>query len=158
MSRSLNRVRNLLESAEIEAKVVEMAAETRTARDAANSIGCKLDQIVKSIVLLAPDRKSHWLFLTAGGNLVDMEKARALAGVDLVRADAGSVRAKTGFAIGGVAPIAHKEKPIAYFDRRLSDFDIVWSAAGTPRHVFGLNPGSLKGLAGAADADFTESD
>ena len=155
MSKSLSRIREFLESERVDAEIAEMPGETKTARDAADAIGCELDQIVKSIVLSAPSRESHWLFLTAGGNLVDLDKASALASVELVQADAAEVRSKTGFVIGGVAPFAHKAKPLAFFDPRLGEFDKVWSAAGTPRHVLGIDPGTLKRLAAAADADFT---
>ncbi|MEM9756709.1 MAG: YbaK/EbsC family protein, partial [Pseudomonadota bacterium] len=94
------------------------------------------------------------LFITAGGNRVDPTKARALAGEVLGKADAGLVRAQTGFAIGGVAPLAHLTQPRAWFDPRLLDFAEVWAAAGTPRHVFAIAPDALRDLSRAAEADF----
>jgi prolyl-tRNA editing enzyme YbaK/EbsC (Cys-tRNA(Pro) deacylase) len=93
--------------------------------------------------------------LTAGGNRVCPDKAAALAGEPLGRADADLVRAETGFAIGGVAPVGHLAPVPAWLDPRLTDFDIVWAAAGTPRHVFAIAPTELQRITGATVAGFT---
>lgn len=131
-----------------------MPDSTRTAPDAAAAVGCALDQIAKSIIFRAERTGDAVLFITAGGNRVDPTKASALAGEVLGKADAGLVRAQTGFAIGGVAPLAHLTQPRAWFDPRLLDFAEVWAAAGTPRHVFAIAPDALRDLSRAAEADF----
>ena len=84
------------------------------------------------------------LFLTAGGNRVDADKAAALAGEPLGKADAALIRAQTGFAIGGVAPVGHLNPIRAFLDPRLTEFDVVWAAAGTPRHVFPMDPAAAR--------------
>ncbi|WP_371036535.1 MULTISPECIES: YbaK/EbsC family protein [unclassified Rhodosalinus] len=154
MSRSLKRVRAALEAAGLAAEIRE-PGETRTAQQAAQAAGCALDQIVKSIMFRGEDSGEALLFLTAGGNRVDASKAAALAGEPLGKADAALIRAQTGFAIGGVAPVGHLTPPRAWLDRRLMDFDEVWAAAGTPRHVFALDPADLPRISGAQPADFT---
>lgn len=155
MSKSLKRVRAALDAAGLAAEIVELREGTRTAQAAADAVGCGLDQIAKSIIFrgLADDRAI--LFLTAGGNQVDAARASALAGESLGKADAALIRAQTGFAIGGVAPIGHLTPIRAFFDPRLMDFETVWAAAGTPRHVFGAAPGDILRLSGAKVADFT---
>lgn len=153
MSRSLERVRAALAAGGVDAQPVEMPAETRTAAQAAAAAGCTLDQIVKSILLAGTDGGLR-LFLTAGGNRVDSARAAALAGVDLGQADADRVRAVTGFAIGGVAPVGHLTPLPVWIDPRLLDFAIVWAAAGTPRHIFPIAPAALRVLARATVADF----
>jgi hypothetical protein len=80
-------------------------------------------------------------------------KASALAGEPLGKADAGLIRAQTGFVIGGVAPVGHLSPIRAWFDPRLLEFDTVWAAAGTPRHVFAIAPGELLRLSGAERAE-----
>lgn len=95
------------------------------------------------------------LFLTAGGNLVDQVKATAAAGEALMKADAAFIRARTGFAIGGVAPLGHLSPPRAFFDPRLLDFDVIWGAAGTPRHVFPADPREILEKTSAQTSDFT---
>ena len=95
------------------------------------------------------------LFLTAGGNRVCDDKASALVGEPLGKADATLIRAQTGFAIGGVSPVGHLNPIRAFFDPRLAEFDVVWAAAGTPHHVFSCAPDVLLQVSGAAQADFT---
>ncbi len=156
MSKSVARVRSALEAAGIAAEIREMAEGTRTAAAAAAAVGCEIDQIAKSVIFRGPDSDAVFLFVTAGGNRVDPEKAAALAGEPLAPADAGFVRARTGFVIGGVAPLGHLEAPRAFFDPRLSDFPQIWAAAGTPRHLFSSAPDALRLAAGAETGAFTE--
>lgn len=155
MSKSLARVAAALKHAGIAAQIVEMAEGTRTAQDAARAAGCTVDQIAKSIIFRAEATGDVVLFITAGGNQVDTVKASALAGTPLGKADAELIRTQTGFAIGGVAPLGHLMPIRAWFDRRLLAFDLVYAAAGTPRHVFGIAPHELLTQSGAILADFT---
>ncbi|MEM9343135.1 MAG: YbaK/EbsC family protein [Pseudomonadota bacterium] len=155
MSKSLKRVRAALEAAGLGVEIVEMPESTKTAEAAAQAVGCEVDQIAKSIIFFDDAADQVVLFITAGGQRVDPEKAAACAGAPLSRADAGIVRAKTGFAIGGVSPIGHLTEPRRFFDRRLLEFDRIWAAAGTPNHVFGVSPQELVALTEAELADFT---
>lgn len=154
MSKSLRRVRHALQAAGIVADIRELG-QTGTAQEAADAVGCALDQIVKSIVFRGEASGRALLFLTAGGNRVCAENASALAGEPLGKADAALVREQTGFAIGGVAPVGHLAPLGTFLDPRLLEFDTVWAAAGTPRHVFAIDPQLLPGLTGARIAAFT---
>jgi len=154
-SKSLARVEAALAAGGIAAEIIEMAEGTRTAEQAAAAAGCALDQIVKSIVFRGEADGHVVLFLTAGGNRVDQDKASALAGEALGKADAQLIRAETGFAIGGVAPVGHLRKIRSFVDPRLLDFAQVWAAAGTPRHVFAADPREIIRLSGAEVSDFT---
>lgn len=154
MSKSMARVRRALEDAGIAPDIRETDG-ARTAQEAADAVGCGLDQIVKSIIFQGHDSGQCLLFLTAGGNQVDAAKASALAGEALDRADAAAVRAQTGFAIGGVSPVGHLNPIRAWADPRLLEFDEIWAAAGTPRHVFPLRSADLARLSDAQVADFT---
>jgi prolyl-tRNA editing enzyme YbaK/EbsC (Cys-tRNA(Pro) deacylase) len=155
MSKSVKRVARALAEAGIETEILEMPDSTRTAAEAAAAVGCTLDQIAKSIVFRAEDHGTAVLFVTAGGNKVDAGKASVLAGETLGKADAGLIRSQTGFVIGGVAPVGHLAPIRAWFDPRLLDFDVVWAAAGTPRHVFAIAPETLLRLSGAERVAFT---
>jgi prolyl-tRNA editing enzyme YbaK/EbsC (Cys-tRNA(Pro) deacylase) len=155
MGGSLARVEAALAALGLTVRVVEMPASTRTAAEAAAAAGCAIDQIVKSIVFRGETTGRARLFLTAGGNRVDPARASALAGEPLGRAEADLVRRETGFAIGGVAPVGLIAPVPAWFDPRLLDFDVVWAAAGTPRHVFAIAPGALHAATGATLARFT---
>lgn len=153
MSKSLKRVRAALESAQVTVDIRETAL-ARTAADAASAIGCTIDQIAKSIVLKGEDSQQAVLFITAGGQQIDLDAAAALAGEHLGKADAALIRAQTGFAIGGVSPIGHINPTRKWFDNTLLQFDRVWAAAGTPHHVFGMNPKEMMALAAATPASF----
>jgi prolyl-tRNA editing enzyme YbaK/EbsC (Cys-tRNA(Pro) deacylase) len=157
MSKSLRRVEAALAAAGLDAVLIEMPASTRTAPEAAAAAGCALDQIVKSILFLGASSGALRLFLAAGGNRICPKKASALAGEPLERAEPGLVRDRTGFAIGGVAPLGHLAPVTAWADPRLLDFPVVWAAAGTPRHVFSADPRRLVAAVGATLADFTLS-
>ena len=155
MSKSLTRVKTALADLGIDAEVMEMPGETRTAQDAAREAGCTVDQIAKSIIFRGEVSDGVILFITAGGNQVDAAKAGAVAGEPLGRADANFVRDRTGFAIGGVAPVGHLTPSRIFFDPRLLDFDVVYAAAGTPRHIFPVDPARLLAATGGQEADFT---
>ncbi len=155
MSKSLKRVKTALAEAGVETEVLEMPGETRTAADAAREAGCEIDQIAKSIIFAGVESGAIVLFITAGGNQVDPTRASAVAGEPLSRADAARVRSATGFAIGGVAPIGHLTPSRVFFDKRLLDFGIVYAAAGTPRHIFPIDPAVLVAISGAKTAEFT---
>lgn len=155
MSKSVARVKRLLQEAGLPVSVTE-AGDTRTAEQAAAACGCDLDQIVKSLIFVGAQSRQIRLFLVAGSNRLSTAKASALAAEALQRADATTVRATTGFAIGGVAPVAHLTPSPVWMDPRLMDFPLVWAAAGTPRHVFSIAPDDLRALAKATVADFVE--
>ncbi|MEL6170220.1 MAG: YbaK/EbsC family protein [Pseudomonadota bacterium] len=154
MSKSLTRVRTALAEAGLTPEIAELG-ETRTAEQAAAAVGCALDQIAKSIIFMGAETGRIHLFLTAGGNRVDAAKATTVAGEPMGKADATQIRAQTGFAIGGVAPLGHLTPCPGWCDPRLMDFDVVWAAAGTPRHVFPVQPADLIRISGAQLTDFT---
>lgn len=153
MSKSVARVAGALQTAGLVAEIIE-PGPSRTAEEAAAACGCALDQIAKSLIFQG-DSGRIYLFLTAGGNRLDPARAAAVAGEALGRADAGTVRRETGFAIGGVAPLGHLNPPAIFADPRLLDFGQVFAAAGTPRHVFATEPRALIAACGATLAEFT---
>jgi len=157
MSKSLRRVTTALEQAGLSVTPLEMAAETRTAQQAAEAAGCHLDQIAKSVIFRGDQSGIAILFVTAGGNQVDLDKASRVAGEPLGKADADLIRDQTGFAIGGVAPVGHLNPIRAFFDVRLHDFEVIYAAAGTPRHIFPISPQTLVEISGAQVADFVAS-
>lgn len=130
----------------------------RTAQQAADALGVELGQIAKSIIFrLKPDDRAV-LVVTSGDRRVDEKKVQALVcaeGQKLGRADAEFVKAKTGFTIGGVSPVAHSEAPVTLIDEELARFDVIWAAAGHPHGVFRLSVAELITLTGAPVADVT---
>jgi prolyl-tRNA editing enzyme YbaK/EbsC (Cys-tRNA(Pro) deacylase) len=155
MSKSLKRVETALATSGVAVQIIEMDGETRTAAQAADQAGCTLDQIAKSIIFQGTTSGDIYLFITAGGSMVDALKAADVAGEDLTRADGKLIRKVTGFAIGGVSPVGHLNAPRLFFDPKLDDFDVIWAAAGTPRHIFSISPTQLQHITQAKRAHFT---
>jgi len=155
MSKSLKRVIRALDAAGLDVTPLEMTDGARTAQAAADAVGCELDQIAKSIIFCGQDSNQAILFITAGGNQVCADKASAVADEALGKADAALIRSQTGFAIGGVSPVGHLSPIRTFFDKKLLGFGVIWAAAGTPRHVFPINPIQLQQVSDAQVADFT---
>jgi prolyl-tRNA editing enzyme YbaK/EbsC (Cys-tRNA(Pro) deacylase) len=133
-------------------QVVEFEASTRTSEDAAAAIGCGVAEIAKSLVFKTAAGKLV-LVIASGTNRVDEKKVRALLGEKIERADADFVRRATGYAIGGVPPIAHATEPVVLIDRDLEAFAFLWAAGGTPNAVFRITPADLVRLTQGRLAD-----
>lgn len=127
-------------------------AGTRTAVDAANVIGVEVAQIVKSLVFRRASGEPL-LVVASGVNRVDERKLERLIGEPVGKADADFVRARTGYAIGGVPPAGHATRVQTVVDEDLLKLDELWAAAGTPRDVFSLTPDELVAMTGGAVAD-----
>lgn len=128
----------------------------RTAQQAADALGIGVGQIAKSIIFRRKSDDAAVLVITSGDRRVDEKKVDALVG-KTGRADADFVRSKTGYAIGGVPPLAHATPPVTLIDRELLRFDEVWAAAGHPHGVFRLHPDDLQRLTGAPLADVVQA-
>lgn len=148
MHPATERVQTFLEQHGKHFTVKDMPASTRTAADAAETIGCGLAQIAKSLVFRDQGADRAVLVIASGGNRVATSRVEAGTGLSLSKADADFVRAKTGFAIGGVAPVAHSTEVLTILDPDLQQHEVIWAAAGTPKSVFALTPDELGRLTG----------
>lgn len=128
----------------------------RTAQQAADALGIQVGQIAKSIIFRRKADDAAVLVITSGDRRVDEKKVDAIVG-KTGRADAEFVKAKTGFSIGGVSPVAHAQPPVTLIDRELFRFQEIWAAAGHPHGVFKLRPQDLEQLTGAPVADVVQS-
>ena len=124
--------------------VAEMALPTRTAEEAAAACGVTVGQIVKSLVFTGSESGKPYLLLVSGANRVNEKDVAAHLGEKLKRPDADTVRALTGYAIGGIPPFGHATRLAAYMDRDLLAYDVIWAAAGTPKAVFRTEPQALQ--------------
>ena len=127
----------------------------RTAQQAADALGIEVGQIAKSIIFRRKTDDAAVLVITSGDRRVDEKKVAALVG-PLGRADAEFVKAKTGYSIGGVPPIAHATPSVTLIDEELFRFDEIWAAAGHPHGVFKLQPEDLTRLSGAPVVNVVE--
>ncbi len=145
MSKSVKRVEDAASRAGLAVTVVRMPESTRTAEEAARACGCDVAQIVKSMIFEGSLSGELKLVLVSGAHDLDLERAAAVLGEDLVRADPKRVRAETGFAIGGVAPIGHLAPIETFMDTSLLAHEVVWAAAGAPDAVFSVAPAGSQG-------------
>ena len=156
----LQRVAEALAAAGHPHAPVMLNDAARTAQQAADALGVSLGQIAKSIIFRRKADDVAVLVVTSGDLRVDEHKVKALVcaeGAKLGRADAEFVKAKTGFSIGGVSPLAHATELVTLIDRQLFRFSEIWAAAGHPHGVFRLTPEDLKTLTRAPVHDVTES-
>ena len=145
------RVQSALDDLGLGTRVVVVEESARTAEEAAAAVGAELGQIVKSLVFAVDDELV--LVLVSGANRLDTRKLGTLAHGRVERADAEAVRVATGFAIGGIPPIAHARPLAVWCDADLLTYDTVWAAAGTPHAVFPIAPDDLVRVTDATVAD-----
>ena len=144
----MRRVRAALAERGVSPEFVELEATARSAKDAAAALGCRVEQIVKSLVFRGADTGGPVLVLAGGPNRVGEGGISALLGGQSEKADA-PVREKAGLAIGGVPPLGHAEAPLTPLDEDLLDEDEVWASAGHTHVVFGLDPEELRSITDA---------
>jgi prolyl-tRNA editing enzyme YbaK/EbsC (Cys-tRNA(Pro) deacylase) len=144
------KVQRALRALGINADVREMPASTRTAKEAAETIGCAVGQIAKSLVFRGETTGKALLIIASGVNRVNEAAMISIVGERLERATPAFVREMTGFAIGGVPPVGHDVPLSTWIDKDLLGYEQVWAAAGTPYAVFPISPADLVRVTGAA--------
>lgn len=148
---AVGRVARALTERGVEPAIRILPGSARTAAEAAAQLGVDVGQIANSLVFAVdpPGATGAVLVLTSGRHRVDTGLVTQLLGANRVRrADADLVRAASGFAIGGVAPVGHPRPLPTIVDAALADYDEVWAAAGHPHAVFPTTAARLADLTG----------
>lgn len=158
---SVERVRAALAFLGAEAEIRQFDQSTRTAAEAAATVGCEIGAIAKSLVFRTLPSSRPILAIVSGSNRADeMALAQLLTdtitGERIGRADAEFVRAETGFAIGGVPPLGHANALVTAIDADLNRYETIWAAAGRPDTVFSLTPDQLALWTGGIIGDFAK--
>lgn len=142
-SPSVARVRQALEEADLQSEIVELPGAARTARAAAEFLGCDVAQIANSLVFRGGTSGQPILVMSSGARRVDLSRLAEIAGEPFAKADADFVRESTGFAIGGVAPVGHVAPIRTFVEESLAAHAAIWAAAGHPHTVFRLTYADL---------------
>ena len=158
------RVREVARRHGVEIEVVTFDESTHTAQEAADAIGVRLGQIVKSLVFMAPADPARddgglepLIALVRGTDRVDIARLASVSGRPrLRRASAKEANAATGFPIGGIPPFGHPQRIPVVMDPALDGYAEVWAAAGTPNAVFAIAPATLAMLSDALVAPCAE--
>lgn len=139
LKKSAQSVQDILADMGLDFKVVELSQSTRTAQEAADSIGCEVAQIAKSLIFMTKTTQRPVLVLASGVNRVNEKAIAKLIGEKITKANADQTREITGFAIGGIPPVGHQQDiELIFIDEDLLSFESLWAAAGTPNAVFNL--------------------
>nr|AGF93185.1 YbaK/prolyl-tRNA synthetase associated region protein [uncultured organism] len=158
MHETANEFKNqALEKYNFEVDIHEFLEGTKTAKDAAKAIGCDVAQIAKSIVMKANDNLV--IVITSGKNRVSEKKLGTILNKSpeqIRTAHPEEIKRKTGWSIGGVPPFCHKNNLKVILDETLTQFEQIWTAAGTPNTVFPIKPKKLKEYSNAKKANIAE--
>ena len=155
MKAANQRVARQLEEFGIDFEIHLLSDAVRTAQLAAEALSCAVGQIANSLIFRDADAARAVLIMCAGDRRVDVDKVRALTGILLGKADADFVRRETGFAIGGVPPVAHATPLLCLLDASLQRHREIWAAAGTPESVFRMTPVQLQQITGGEWLELT---
>jgi prolyl-tRNA editing enzyme YbaK/EbsC (Cys-tRNA(Pro) deacylase)/mannose-6-phosphate isomerase-like protein (cupin superfamily) len=146
---SAQKVQDALAAAGVTAVLLQLPGSARTAAEAAQALGCEVGAIANSLIFIADG--APLLVMTSGAHRVAVDAlARRLGKTQIRRATASEVRAATGQAIGGVAPIGHPVPVETVVDADLQRYERIWAAGGTPHTVFPTTFGGLLQLTGGA--------
>ena len=148
LSDAAQRVQDALRARGFAHEVIELQVAVRTAKDAADAVGCEVAQIVKSLVFKGEASGRGVLVETCGANRVDVAKVAVALGEPVAMADPRFVREATGFAIGGIPPLGHASEMLTLIDRDLMALTGLWAAAGHPNSLFRLEPADLVAMTG----------
>ena len=150
---SAQRVQNILEQYHLGLKVIEFKELTRTSQEAANTIGCELGQITKTLIFKGKNSSKPFCVIASGKNRVDEKKVAELIGEPIERPDADYVLKHTSFTIGGIPPVGYKLDMPPLIDEDLMAYEEIWAAAGTPYAVFCIKPHDLVKITNGQIAD-----
>lgn len=156
LSSSAKKVQEFFQQKGFSFQVQELPNSTRTAQEAADSIGCNVAQIAKSLIFKDIDSGEAILVIASGTNRVSVEKIESAAGIKIKKANPKFVKENTGFSIGGVPPAGHIKPIKTYLDKDLMQYNAIWAAAGTPFAVFELKPDNLQKLTDGKWVDLSE--
>jgi prolyl-tRNA editing enzyme YbaK/EbsC (Cys-tRNA(Pro) deacylase) len=153
LSASARKVQAALAAAGIETQVIEHASAARTSQQAAETLGCTVAEIAKSLVFRGKHSGKPVLVVASGAHRIDEKKLAQVIGEPVEKPDATFVREVTGFAIGGIPPLGHAQSLFTVLDQTLFRFERVYAAGGTPNAMFPVSPQSLLKATGATLAD-----
>lgn len=150
---SSQRIQQVLQQYGLDIQVIEFTNTTRSAQEAANTIGCQVGQIAKTLIFKSTHDEKPVCVIASGKNRVDEKKIEQLIGNAIEKADANFVLKHTGFAIGGVPPVGYILDIEPLIDHDLMSYTEIWAAAGTPFSVFNIIPENLVRITGGQIVD-----
>jgi len=147
---AVKRVIAAIENHKMLGQIRILEETAKSAAEAAAGLGIEVGQIASSLIFKLPNQLPL-LIITSGRHRVDTDLVASNLEVEkLERVDADYVKEKSGFSIGGVAPIGWLNPPgMILLDEALNDYSVIWAAAGHPHAVFPTTYDELKRVLGA---------
>ncbi len=128
---------------------------TATSQQAADSIGCELGQIIKSICFMIDDTLPV-IVLTSGDQKVDDKKLAILYNVGRKKVTAANAEQLVeifGYEPGSVPPLGHRTPITTYIDSTLRRFDQLYAAGGAHNAIFPITLDVLVSATGGTVID-----
>ena len=132
----VKRVKEFITKFDTKLNILVLDTTARTAKDAANSLQCKVGAIVKS--LLFRTESSFLICLIAGDRRCSLNKLKKI----LQKKD--------------VSPVAHITNLDVLVDKSLSRFPFVFAAAGHPNCVFKITYEQLIKITNGSEKEISE--
>ena len=152
---AVKRVKEFIKKFSSKLEVIVLDTSARTAIDAANSLGCEVGAIVKSLLFKADN--NFLICLIAGDKRCSLNKLKKVLQIkDVSMANADEVKEKTGYSIGGVSPVAHTVKLNVLVDKSLGRFSNLFAAAGHPNCVFKISYKQLIEITNGSTKELSE--
>jgi prolyl-tRNA editing enzyme YbaK/EbsC (Cys-tRNA(Pro) deacylase) len=143
-----------LHSHAVQARLMHLDEPTPTVSDAADAVGVKPDQIIKSLLFLISDQP----VLAIANGLQDVDR-RVLAryfevGRKRVKlAEPGVVLEITGYPVGAVPPVGWKTQVQAFIDPSIFHYEWVYAGGGEMNALVEISPHDIQRLSGAVEQD-----
>jgi len=143
MTRTLSSIhlRTYLETHAIPGEILHLALPTPTVESAAQAVNAQVEQIVKSILFLLPDRPV--LAVTCGMLPIERRSIAAHCGVGRKRvklAEAASVLAIAGYAVGAMPPFGHRQPLYTLLDPQVLSHKEVFAGGGEDHALLHIDP------------------
>ena len=137
----------------ISAEILELEDEVKTVNQAAKALGVSKEQIIKTIMFIDALGEPV-LAIVRGDQKVDSKKLANVVGTLGVRmASAKEVKKHSGYAIGGLPPIGHKQKIKTVIDKKVLEKEFVYGGGGTEKHLLKISPKDVQKLTDAIVAN-----
>ena len=152
---NVKKVNSFIKKYKSSLSVVTLKETAKTAKDAAKSLNCEVGAIVKSLVIKLDN--TFLLCLVAGDKKCSFKLIKLISNKDKISmANPEEVKIQTGFSIGGVSPVAHKNKLPIFIDKSLNRFEFLYAAAGHPNCIFKVNYSDLINMTQAIEHNISE--
>lgn len=126
----------------LENKIMEFTVSSATVKEAAKAIGCKEEEIAKTLSFIVSDHPI--LIVVAGDSKIDNSKFKREFHTKAKMIPFDQVENLIGHAVGGVCPFGVNEGVTVYLDDSLKRFEVIYPACGSANSAVKLTLDELE--------------